>query len=245
MEKIFDGVWRGGTRYVNWYLLETGPGEAVVVDTGLPGYRRTLVRDVARTGHVMSDVKAVYLTHGHVDHTGTADVFAAAGAAVYLHQADREMAEGTASQRPERSILPYLRWPATLGFVVHAARNGAIGRPTMPPSRHPPVGGRVDGPAMPRVLPVSGHTAGSCVYEFPDHGVAFVGDVMCTVSPVTGRPAPAQLQSRASNASSERALASVDILLELEARTLLPGHGVPWTDGAEAAVASVRRRGCR
>lgn len=92
---------------------------------------------------------------------------------------------------------------------------------------------------------VPGHTSGSCLLEFREHGVVFVGDLLCTVSPVTARPACPQLQTRGSNPNSAQALASLDRLEVIKAELVLAGHGGPWHGGAASAVASARRIGCR
>jgi glyoxylase-like metal-dependent hydrolase (beta-lactamase superfamily II) len=44
------------------------------------------------------------------------------------------------------------------------------------------------------VTHVPGHTDGSCVLEFREHGVVFVGDAFCTVSPVTAPTSDQQKQ---------------------------------------------------
>jgi glyoxylase-like metal-dependent hydrolase (beta-lactamase superfamily II) len=101
-----------------------------------------------------------------------------------------------------------------------------------------------DVPGCPAVTHTPGHTDGSCVLEFREHEVAFVGDLLCTTSPRTGRRTEPQLQSRASNRNSDTALRSLDLLEGITARLLLPGHGTPYADGVEAAVDSARRSGC-
>ena len=83
------------------------------------------------------------------------------------------------------------------------------------------------------------------MFEFGDHGVAFVGDLLFTADPLTGRHVPPQIQTRGSNLDSDQTLSSVEKLHGVTAKVLLPGHGSPWTDGAEAAVASARKVGCR
>jgi len=90
-----------------------------------------------------------------------------------------------------------------------------------------------------------GHTDGSCVLEFAEHGVVFVGDLLCTINPAFGRRDVPQLQTRGSNADSDLAMSSLDRLQGIEARNVLPGHGGPWRDGVESAVAHARRVGCR
>lgn len=115
----------------------------------------------------------------------------------------------------------------------------------MPPSVPLEDGAVADVPGSPTVTHTPGHTAGSCVLEFREHGVTFVGDLLCTTNPVNGRPTPPQLQSRGSNRDSGQALSSLGRLDGIASRLVLPGHGTPWRDGIEAAVDSARRVGCR
>jgi glyoxylase-like metal-dependent hydrolase (beta-lactamase superfamily II) len=63
-----------------------------------------------------------------------------------------------------------------------------------------------------------------------------------TLNPYTGATGP-QIVSAAATADSERALASLDALAETGARTVLVGHGEPWTHGAERIVELARERG--
>ena len=242
--QVGPGVWRAGTRFVNWYIVDGGAEGLTVIDAGLPAYRRQVEPTLASLGRSRSDVRALVLTHGHIDHVGTADVFAEAGARVYLHAADAELAADPRRNKTDSSLLPYLRWPATAAFVAHCVASGAL-RPRRFPSSLALTEGVLDSvPGSPVVTHTPGHTDGSCVLEFRDHDVVFVGDLLCTASPRTGSRAPAQLQSRASNRSSDQAMESLARLSGTGAALVLPGHGGPWRDGAEAAVESARRIGC-
>lgn len=245
VSKVAPGVWRAGSRYVNWYIVDGGAAGLTVVDAGLPGYARQLDGVLARLGRKRSDVRAVVLTHGHIDHVGMARALSEAGAAVHLHPEDAELAADPRRNETERPLRSYLCWPATLAFVVHAVTHGAARPPGMPMSVPLVHGDVADVPGRPVTTHVPGHTDGSCILEFRDHGVAFVGDLLCTVSPVTGRPACPQLQTRGSNRNSAQALASLDRLEAIRAQVVLPGHGGPWRDGVAAAVTSARRVGCR
>ena len=242
--QVAPGVWRAGSRFVNWYIVDAGAEGLTVIDAGLPAYHRQLDPALASLGRTRADVRALVLTHGHIDHVGTADVFAEAGARVYLHAADAALAANPRRNKTDGSVLPYLRWPATAAFIAHCLASGAL-RPRQFPLAEPLSEGSLDPvPGSPVVTHTPGHTDGSCVLEFRDHDVVFVGDLLCTASPRTGSRAPAQLQSRASNRNSDQAMDSLERLSEIDAALVLPGHGGPWRDGVEAAVASARRIGC-
>lgn len=245
MEQVVPGVWRSGTRYVSWYLVDAGADGVTVVDAGLPGYRRQLDASLVRIGRSRDDVRAVLLTHGHVDHVGGAPFLADAGTSVHLHPADAELAADPRRNRTDSGLLPYLRYPATLAFVAHCVAHGATRHRGMPDTVPLRDGEVVDAPGAPVVTHVPGHTPGTCALEFGEHGVVFVGDILCTASPVTGRRAPPQLMTRGSNRDSDQALASLDRLEGVAARTVAPGHGSVWHDGVEAAAASARRIGCK
>jgi glyoxylase-like metal-dependent hydrolase (beta-lactamase superfamily II) len=238
-------VWRAGTRFVNWYLLDAGADGVTLVDAGLPGYRSQLDGVLAAAGRVRSDVEAVVLTHGHIDHVGMADVLASAGARVHLHPADAALAADPRRNRTDSSLVPYLRFPPTVAFLAHCVAQGALRPRTMPVAVPLCDGQTVDAPGRPVVTHVPGHTEGSCVLEFREHSAVFVGDLLCTVSPVSGRRAAPQLQTRASNRDSAQALASLDRVEGVAAELVLPGHGGPWRGGVAAAVHSARRLGCR
>jgi len=65
-------------RFVNVYFVENGlPGEWVLVDTGLPGSEKTIRAAAAELFGAESRPKAILLTHGHLDHLGSAKELAA------------------------------------------------------------------------------------------------------------------------------------------------------------------------
>lgn len=244
VEQVVPGVWRAGTRFVNWYIVDGGDG-LTLIDAGLPGYRRQLGQSLASIGKQVSDVRAVVLTHGHIDHIGFADVLHDSGATVHLHPSDVPLAKDPKTNKADSKSLKYLAWPGTLAFIAHAVRQGVTRPASMPPSVALVDGAVADVPGRPMVTHAPGHTDGSCVLEFREHGVVFVGDLICTLNFFSGRPADPQLQTRGSNRNSMQAMESLDRLEGIAARTVLPGHGAPWLDGVEAAAASARRIGCR
>ncbi len=71
MEEVAEGVYRLGTYWSNFYLVDDG-GALTFVDSGFPGYHALIPEALHHLGRSGSDVKAIVLTHTHSDHIGGA-----------------------------------------------------------------------------------------------------------------------------------------------------------------------------
>lgn len=234
------GVHRLGTEYVNWYLVDAGDEGLTAVDAGLPGYGDLMEEQLTALGRRLDEVRALVLTHGHSDHTGLARRFADAGARVLVHETDLTLLQRPRPQRTDGNPLGTLRHGHARRFFWHMARNGAL-RPTrLPDAETYADGAELDVPGRPRAVHTPGHTAGHCALHFPGHEALFVGDLVCTLNPVTGntgiRTFPREL-----NVDTRQSVQSLDRIESLDARVLLPGHGDPFegspAEGARAARA--------
>lgn len=240
--EVVPGVQRLGSERVNWYLVEDG-GQVTVVDAGLSGYWGQLEPALRSAGRGLDDVAALLLTHAHSDHTGVAGLLHERGVPVYLDPADEElMRTGKEPWKREANPLPYLWRPGIWGFFGHMVRNGALKPPKIDDTRPVADGDVLDVPGRPRVIHSPGHTPGHCAYHFEGRRTMFVGDLLCTWNPLTGRVGP-QIMPKPFNVSSAESLRSLDRIETLEAQALLPGHGEPWTEGPAAAVAQARAAG--
>jgi glyoxylase-like metal-dependent hydrolase (beta-lactamase superfamily II) len=235
---IADGVHRCGTELVNWYLVEEGD-RVTIVDCGAPGYWPQLDPSLESVGRTRDEVAAVVLTHGHSDHVGFSErLRAEAGTSVWAPEGDEEMVRTGKIPKRDGSMLPYLRFPFAWKMITHLARNGGVKVPPVSEFTTYSDGQRLDVAGQPLAIHAPGHTSGHCVLQFGE--VLFVGDVLCTLNPLTGRRGP-QLPPRAFNSDSAQALASLDRLPE--ASVLAFGHGDPWTRGTAAAVEHAREVG--
>jgi glyoxylase-like metal-dependent hydrolase (beta-lactamase superfamily II) len=73
------------------HLLLGPPGEAVLIDTGLIGEPAQIRWRLRQHGLGPQHVKAILLTHGHLDHAGNlAWAKAWTGAPIYAHPAERK-----------------------------------------------------------------------------------------------------------------------------------------------------------
>ncbi|MHB0859570.1 MAG: MBL fold metallo-hydrolase [Anaerolineae bacterium] len=166
-----------GLGSVNAFIVR-GDGGAILVDTGFPGTHRLLLRALRRAGLALEDVSLILITHGHVDHFGSAAALRQrCGAPVAIHRADADCMR-RCRNAPFRVLSP--RGYLLLPFAGRGPLPGARGcEPDMV----------IDG-AMSlepygvagTVLPTPGHTPGSLslVLEAGADGerVALAGDLL-------------------------------------------------------------------
>lgn len=181
-------------------LVDRDAGDAVLVD---PGEEADLfLRRLATEG---VSLKAIWLTHAHVDHIlGVAAVVEATGAPIYLHPADR----------PWYDALP-----------EQAVRFGLSAEAPPPPDADLAQGMSLAlGGLSFEVRHVPGHTPGHVA--FVGQGTALVGD--CLFAGSIGR-------TDLPGGDTETLLASIrDQLLTLPDETAVyPGHGPATTIGRE------------
>ncbi|HWY28040.1 MAG TPA: MBL fold metallo-hydrolase, partial [Candidatus Sulfotelmatobacter sp.] len=95
MRKIAEGVYRIPARAANAYLIEASRG-LVLVDCGLPGSEKRILKAIAKIGKKPSDLKLVLLTHRHLDHIGSAAALKKqTGAKLASHPFEKPYAAGT------------------------------------------------------------------------------------------------------------------------------------------------------
>jgi glyoxylase-like metal-dependent hydrolase (beta-lactamase superfamily II) len=239
---VVDGVHRITDSYTNWYLVEED-GRLTVVDAGVPSSWDSLQAALARLQRTLGDVEAVVLTHAHFDHVGFAErARAELGVPVYVHENDVPLTAHPWRYDHERPRSAYFATqlkaaPIVATFLRHRA---FWPPPVKEVVRHE--GGALPVPGAPRVVYTPGHTLGHCALHLPDRDAVIAGDAIVTLDPYTARRGP-RLVARAATADVERNLRALDALAETGARTVLVGHGEPWTDGVESAVAKAREAG--
>ena len=232
-----------GNAYANWYLIEDND-RLTVVDAGLPCSWEALRQAVSRLGRALDDIQALVLTHAHFDHMGFAErARAELRIPVYVHENDAPLTAHPWRYDHERRRIYYFTtqvraYPIFATFLRHRA----FWPPPLREVTRFDDGATLPVPGSPRMIPTPGHTVGHCALHLPDRDAVIAGDAIVTLDPYTARTGP-RLVARAATVDSDRNIRSLDALTETQAQNVLVGHGEPWTDGVEAAVARARAAG--
>jgi glyoxylase-like metal-dependent hydrolase (beta-lactamase superfamily II) len=240
--QVAQGVYRLGTRWINFYLVAEGE-EYTLVDAGYPGYWKYLAAALDSLGASPGAIRAVIVTHHHADHAGTAErVRSSGGARVLAGEGDAWIVAG---RYPSHASPGFYRrcllHRSGLGFVAHSAlAGGARYRPVQGVESLEGEEARLDVPGRPRVIHTPGHTAGHYSVALPERGVLVSGDALATFDYVTGKR---RMGLHPLNDDREIALTSLDRLEAIEAETVLPAHGDPWTAGLPRALEIARETG--
>ena len=236
--EIAEGVYRLGTRWVNFYLVAE-EAEFTLIDAGYPGYWKYLSAATAALGAGPEAIRAVIVTHHHADHAGSAErLRSTAGSRVLVGEGDAWIVAG---KYPSHASPGFYRQssfrPSGIGFLAHSAlAGGAKYRPVLSLeglTRDE----TLDLPGRPRVIHTPGHTGGHYSVALPERGVLLSGDALATFDYVTGKH---RLGLHRLNDDRETALASLDRLAAVDAEVVLPAHGEPWAGGTARALEIAR-----
>lgn len=220
---------------VNAFLLTTSHG-AVLIDTGLPGAAPKIEVALTANGLTWADLRLIVVTHGHIDHAGSAArVRALSGAPILLHPADIPFCNGARK--------PVLR-PTGLAARLFKATGVPLRdyRPFDPDLLAEDDGGDLTPYGLPgRTVFTPGHTPGS-ISVLLDDGTVFAADLLASGILLGGLI----LRNRAKRPPFEenpaQVAAALENLLALGGKTFHLGHGGPLDAPRVARHAARLRR---
>lgn len=223
---------------VNWYLVRDGT-DLTLIDCGYPGDVDAVERSIRELGRRPEDLRAVLLTHAHVDHIGATrslrDRYGVPTwtSAVEAAHARREYLE----QAGPLDVVRNLWRPGALSWALRITRTGAARPYAVPHAEAFPTDGALDLPGNPTPVVTGGHTSGHTAYLLPDVGAIATGDGLVTGHALLRRTGPQLLPSFFNHGDAVAALAALE---QLDADLLLPGHGEPLRMPIAEAVAAAR-----
>jgi glyoxylase-like metal-dependent hydrolase (beta-lactamase superfamily II) len=210
--EVFPNVHHIPDIIANPYLI-IDPDGLTLIDTGIPGSDKKILKYISGLGRSPSDLKRIIITHSDMDHIGSLyPLKKATGARTYASSIE---ANAIATGKPSRPIKSGLTMRRLMFMVV-----GIWMKPK--PMQVDEI--LKDGQVLPvlgglRVVETVGHTPGHISLFAPKSGVLFPGDSM--VSDDTGlqgsRPAVTWDAAKANESVRKQAA--------LGANIVLPGHG--------------------
>ena len=190
------------------HLLYDGDN-SVMIDTGLAGETIRIRRLFRRLRLKPESLKAILLTHGHLDHAGNlARLKAWTGARIYAHPNEQAHIDGT---------YPYQGINRWCGRLEAAGRKVLRYRPAkidefLSDGQQLPFWGGLE------VIHLPGHTLGHCGFYSARHNLLFSGDMMASYFLNAHKPWAIL------NCAPEMLASSAERIRQLRPRWILPQH---------------------
>lgn len=214
--QLTDGLWLvDDVQASNVYIIRAADG-AVIVDSGIRGSTAAILQELGRAGYDPAQVRALIVTHAHVDHIGSLpELRQATGAPIYAPAGEVAAMEGQAP-------LPHP--PGLYGQLFAAATS--FMRPVPVTVEHAlRAGPSIE--ALPgwQVVPTAGHTPDHISLYDPDCQLLIAGDALANLGGLRLSPWPFTSDMR-------RARASAALLAGVPLRSIVFGHGAPLLEDA-------------
>lgn len=225
----------------NWVVVRDLTG-FMLIDTGYPSDRELVLASIRHLGLEPGDARAVLITHGHVDHTGSAAYFASTyGTPVLCAAEELAHVQGKEKHQVTFGQVMVRAWrPRVFRWLLHVIRSGAL--KAQPATQASAWDGETlrNLPGRPEAIPVPGHTPGNSAIHLTMAGAVAVGDCFVSGHPLSRKTGPQMLHPMY-HSDPAAALESTHRLARVDASVILPGHGPALHMPLADAVAALRR----
>ncbi|MFE4198274.1 MBL fold metallo-hydrolase [Paenarthrobacter sp. NPDC056912] len=209
----------------NWLIVRDDSG-FIVIDGGYPADRGLVLESIRGLGLEPADAKAMLITHGHVDHTGSAAYFSRTfGTPILCSPEELAHVQGKEKHQVTFGQVLVRAWrPRVFRWMVHVIKAKALqAEPATRAEAWTPERLR-NLPGSPVAVLVPGHTPGNVALLLPGAQVIAVGDSFVSGHPISPKSGP-QMLHKMYHWDAVAALASARLLESVPAKVILPGHG--------------------
>lgn len=224
----------------NWIIVTDETGY-ILIDSGYPADQPLVLQSIEHVGLKPADALAVLVTHGHVDHTGSAAYFSETfGTPVLCSPEELAHVQGREKHQVGfAQVLPRAWRPRVFGWAVHAIKAGSLSAKPATAARAWSSNELNALPGNPEAIMVSGHTPGNVSILLRAAGAVVTGDSFVTGHPLSRHTGPQMLHRMYHHepAAVDGALSALD---GIEASVILPGHGPALAMPLGDALASLR-----
>lgn len=240
--EVAPGVHFAETSLVNWVVLSDDAG-VTLIDTGYPGHHDAVLDSIREAGRQPEELRAILLTHAHIDHLGSSQRLADAyQVPIYAHPDEHQHAVRNAHYGLDAAGLISQLWrPRVARWFAEALPVGVADKHgVVDVTAFPALGEPLALPGRPVVLACPGHTPGHCAYQLADHDIVITGDALITAHPTSKLLGP-QLLPDMFDHDRAQTIRTLRSLRDLPATLVLPGHGPayrgPIGDAIDRALA--------
>ena len=223
----------------NWVIVREGT-DFILIDGGYPHDLEHVLDSIRHIGLDPAAAKAMLITHGHVDHTGSAAHFSREYGTPILCSPE-EVAHVRGQEKHQVTLGQVLRraWrPRVFSWMLHVIRAGALAAEPATEARAWDVDELRALPGSPQAVLVAGHTPGHTAFFLPKAEAIATGDALVTGHPLSKETGVQMLHPM----FHSRPEAVRDALLQLsdvDASLILPGHGPALRKGLAKAIAGI------
>lgn len=223
----------------NWIIVREGE-DFILIDGGYPRDLGHVLASIRQLGLEPAEAKAMLITHGHVDHTGSAAHFSKEFGTPILCSPE-EVAHVRGQEKHQVTLGQVLRraWrPRVFRWMMHVIQAGALTAEPAAAARAWDAGELQALPGSPRAVLVAGHTPGHTAFVLPRAHAVATGDALVTGHPLSKKTG-VQMLHPMFHSRPEVAGEALRCLAGVDASVVLPGHGPALRKQIGDAISSI------